>query len=425
MPEPEIITLIQFSKEFADHRNLKIIRNSIFKYRPFSFWQSTLANRNLILAWFWNLLHSVRINGKFLICSRKLKAFYDADIIIHLGTNLYGEDFGIRGFIEHSKEIQLARLLKKPIVMYAESLGPFNSSFTRSIAKYLLNRVNLITLRDDVSREYLEEVGVTVPPIYLTADPAFLLEPSPEKRIVEILKSENVTVGKRPVVGVILSAATNLKEKSKKSRVVVMITFVYSLARYFLPESIIKAVLGIIKCTGYFDTFQSRYVTNSEDSKLFDHITEKLGVDILIIPHIHQEGIFADSDTAMKTQGTAKHQGRINAIEKLYLSEELKGIIGKCDMLISSRMHAAIAAMAQCIPTVLIPVSQRHHGIMRMTGQEKYVCKNFTREEVMPKVEEAWAKREKIKLEIEAKMKDIKKASLQNAELVRDLLNKK
>ena len=422
IPQAEISTLIQFSDEFADDHKIRVVRNKIFSFRPFSFWQSLLASLNVVLASLWNILHSLKMNGEFLLHSRKLREFQNTDVIIHLGTNLYGEDFGIRGFVEHSKEILLAILLKKPMVIYAESIGPFNSPLSKFVVKLLLNKVNLITLREEVSRECLTELGVKNSSIYVAADPAFLLKPASEEKITEILNDEGIEISTRPVIGMTLSSATNLKQKTKKSKIVALINLIYMLGRYFLPETVIKGILSVFKRFGYIERFQTKYITQITDSNIIDHIIESLDADVVIIPHIRREGIFEDSNIAQETRHLTKNQDRITVIQNIYTSEELKGIIGKCDMFISSRMHAAIAAMSQCIPTILIPVSQRHQGIMRMMGQEKYVCNRFTIGEVIPKVENAWSNRDKIRCEMKSRIEEIKEASLRNAELVWTLL---
>ena len=423
IPQAEISTLIQFSQEFSAQHNLRVVKGSIFSYRPFSFWQSLLAFQNVVFAVIWNILHSLKLNGKFLLCSRKLKELQDTDIIIHLGTNLYSEDFGVRGFIEHSKEISLAILLKKPVVMYAESIGPFNSIMSKIIAKSLLNKVNLITLREEASQKYLGELEVNRPAVYTTADPAFLLEPASGDRMTEILKEEGVELGTRPVIGITLSSATNLKEETRKSGVVALINQAYAIGRYLLPERVIRCLLEIFKHIGYFDKFRTKYITQNEVSQIIDHIIDSLDVDIMLIPHIRREGIFEDSDIAWEIRQATKNQDRIKVIKNIYTSEELKGIIGKCDTLISSRMHAAIAAISQCIPTILIPVSRRHHGIMEMTGQAKYSCKGFTFNEVIPKVKDAWVNRENIKSEMGSRIRKIQGSSLRNAELVCEFMN--
>jgi polysaccharide pyruvyl transferase WcaK-like protein len=267
------------------------------------------------------------------------------------------------------------------------------------------------------------ELGVNKPQVYVTADPAFLLKPATKRKISEILKAEGIKTGARPAIGVTLSSTTNLKEETEKSRLVAMVSFIYMLGRYFLPEIVIKGIFRLLKHFGYFERFKSKYITRVEVANIIDHIINTLNVDILIIPHIYHEGIYNDSDTAQEIRHLAKNQDRVNVIQNVYTSEELKGIIGICDMYISSRMHAAIAAISQCVPTILIPVGNRHHGIMRMMGQGKYVCNSFTFEEMMPKVVEAWTNRETIKHELQFIVKEIQEASLRNAELVKTLLN--
>jgi colanic acid/amylovoran biosynthesis protein len=62
-----------------------------------------------------------------------------------------------------------------PVILFAQSIGPYQGGFSEWIAAYTLNRVQLITLRDEQSRANLERIGVGVPPIHVTADAAFLL----------------------------------------------------------------------------------------------------------------------------------------------------------------------------------------------------------------------------------------------------------
>lgn len=49
--------------------------------------------------------------------------------------------------------------------------------WSRWLTGRVLNRVQLISLRDSESRRLLEELGVTRPPVYVTADPVLGLEP--------------------------------------------------------------------------------------------------------------------------------------------------------------------------------------------------------------------------------------------------------
>jgi polysaccharide pyruvyl transferase WcaK-like protein len=62
-------------------------------------------------------------------------------------------------------------------MIYAQGIGPLNSPGIRRSTARILNKVKIITVRDDDSRRLLESIGVSVPEIHLTADPSFLVEP--------------------------------------------------------------------------------------------------------------------------------------------------------------------------------------------------------------------------------------------------------
>ena len=59
----------------------------------------------------------------------------------------------------------------------AQSIGPFKNIITRSIAKYIFNHAELITVRDPITFEYIKNfLNKNIEPIQ-TADIAFLLQP--------------------------------------------------------------------------------------------------------------------------------------------------------------------------------------------------------------------------------------------------------
>jgi polysaccharide pyruvyl transferase CsaB len=73
--------------------------------------------------------------------------------------------------------VALALLLKKPVIFYAQGVGPINRRFSKFLMRRIANRVDMITLRDEDSVRVLQQIGVTHPPVRVTADPVFSLEP--------------------------------------------------------------------------------------------------------------------------------------------------------------------------------------------------------------------------------------------------------
>ena len=65
--------------------------------------------------------------------------------------------------------------------------------------------MSLITLREEISRKHLKELGIDKPPIYVSADSAFLLKPAPHQIIKEIMLKEGVDKNNKPLIGISVS----------------------------------------------------------------------------------------------------------------------------------------------------------------------------------------------------------------------------
>ncbi len=72
--------------------------------------------------------------------------------------------------------IRMAQKRKLKIMLYANGIGPIEKKLDRWLAKRILNRVDIITLRDDRSDEELKRLEVTKPFVEITADPTFTID---------------------------------------------------------------------------------------------------------------------------------------------------------------------------------------------------------------------------------------------------------
>lgn len=77
--------------------------------------------------------------------------------------------------------LRMASMFGKKIMLYANGIGPLRRERNRRMAAKILNRADIITLREEDSLAELEKLGVTRPERLVTADPAFAL-PVEEKR---------------------------------------------------------------------------------------------------------------------------------------------------------------------------------------------------------------------------------------------------
>ncbi len=74
--------------------------------------------------------------------------------------------------------IAMATLLGKKTMLYANGIGPVNNSSNFEKICKVLNKTDVITLREPASAEELKRFGVVNPEIVITADPAFTLFPA-------------------------------------------------------------------------------------------------------------------------------------------------------------------------------------------------------------------------------------------------------
>ena len=71
----------------------------------------------------------------------------------------------------------LAKMLGKPVFYYGQGFGPIVHHTSKRMIRYIANRVDTITVRDQQSGEEMKQYGIRKAPIYVTADPALTINP--------------------------------------------------------------------------------------------------------------------------------------------------------------------------------------------------------------------------------------------------------
>ncbi len=107
-----------------------------------------------------------------------IRELLSSDLLISGGGSLLQDVTGPRSLPYYISIVALAKALHKRVIFYAQGIGPINRNFSRVLMHVIANKVDFITLRDEDSLALLQELGVNRPPIKVTADPVFALEPS-------------------------------------------------------------------------------------------------------------------------------------------------------------------------------------------------------------------------------------------------------
>lgn len=83
-----------------------------------------------------------------------------ADGLISGGGSLLQDQTGMKSIPYYSGIMQIAKMHKKPVFVYAQGMGPINKGISKLIVRKTLNKVNQVTVRDEESKALLESVGV-------------------------------------------------------------------------------------------------------------------------------------------------------------------------------------------------------------------------------------------------------------------------
>jgi colanic acid/amylovoran biosynthesis protein len=104
----------------------------------------------------------------------------------------------------------------------------------------------------------------------------------------------------------------------------------------------------------------------------------------------------------------------------------VKAFIGKLDILISGRIHGAVAGLSQYIPTLIIdyghePKAHKLKGFAQLTGMESMIVDPNTTEQLLLKFNYIYNNTEKIKKELKLRIPELKQLAKENFKLLKYL----
>ncbi len=124
-----------------------------------------------------------------------IKALRQCDALISGGGSLLQDRTSTRSILYYLAVIRLAQLMGKPVMLYANGIGPVQKKANRRRVRRTVERASLVTLRDHSSAEELRDMGVTREDLYVTADPVFHLDCAPEERSAQLLQGAGLSLG--------------------------------------------------------------------------------------------------------------------------------------------------------------------------------------------------------------------------------------
>jgi len=104
-----------------------------------------------------------------------LKSLKEVDAFISGGGGLLQDKTSLKSLLYYTMLINLSKIANKKTFVFAQGIGPLKKTISKKIVKHTLNKVDLITVRDDESKNLLLECGLQNE-IFVTSDLAFLYD---------------------------------------------------------------------------------------------------------------------------------------------------------------------------------------------------------------------------------------------------------
>ncbi|MDJ0730554.1 MAG: polysaccharide pyruvyl transferase family protein [Crocosphaera sp.] len=311
----------------------------------------------------------------------------DASVMIVSGGDIFGSDYGYASIASHLLQLELALDAGIPVVFLAHSIGPFKTEAESEYWVRVAQRSTMITVREKLSYDYVRSLGISEDLVKLTADPAFLLTPSPYAS--NLLGSLGVTK-EQPVVAI-------------------------------APSQSITKYAGLKAYKQHLEAWQ----------KVIKVILNEFNAQVLIIPHVQYQGDDKDDRIiANNLLRSLNFEPRVHLVGIEGSASEFKGLISQCDLVVAERMHAAIAGLSSGVCTVAVGYSVKAEGIMTdLLGTELVkngllipIQKFLDADAACSTVQKAWNLRQEVAAQLKQVLPEIKNKAQSNFDLIGHIL---
>lgn len=320
------------------------------------------------------------------------KEYIDSDIII-FGHDQIDCSMGFYLLFHPISIILIRRIINKKVAIYGN--GSSSTRISRILLSFILSNVDLVTTRDRPTYQLYKKISLSGIPLFLTADPAILLQPTKNERVKNIMKGEKIFKNDDPLIGMALSYD------------------VLDYPSYDRKDQKISCIQRIKMM-----------------SQLINYLINNFNANIIFFPHsIEPYRNLDDRFIAKIIYNLVDNKQKIYIIKHEYSPQELKGLIGQLDIFIGTRVHALINAASMCVPFICLVTAQdkRAQGILGdMFGQKEWIFNvdNLELDKLCQKAACLLSIKNKVSKDLELKNSIIEKMAMLNGKLLKLLVMK-
>ena len=304
---------------------------------------------------------------------RIFQAMKISKVFIYGGGNLLQDNTSTRSLLFYLSMVWLAKKLRLKVMFYANGIGPLKKSLNRMLTKKIMNKVDVITLREELSFAELKHMDITNPHILLTADAALTVTDGCCSHNTDILQQLGIQNGK-PLLGI-------------------------SLRKY----------------PGHEKFEHEKYETVI--ARVTDHMVSTYGAFPVFIPMQHPEDIPILENVAAKMQ----HESYI-VRDKLDVFQTYD-LISMMHMLLGMRLHALVFSAVAAVPMVGLVYDPKIQGFMDCINQPSAGDVRLLVYEKLEKLAgQVWENRDEISSQLAADMPALKEKARENAKVAVELI---
>lgn len=294
-----------------------------------------------------------------------LRAMSRAKLLISGGGSLIQDATSTKSLLYYLAIIAVAKLMGLKVMLYANGMGPISDKNVGKVTR-VLNRVDLITLRENISLAEISRCRITRPRVEVTADPAYLLRPCAPERAEELTRLFGG--GERTV-------AISVREWKTAG--------------------------------GDFE---------AQLAKTADMLAEKGWTPLLFPMQLSK-----DLDISRRIMSKMKNPAGL--VDREITVAEMLGVIQSCGAVIGMRLHSLIFASAVNVPMIGIIYDPKIRGSMEYMNQRRYVeAERVNGEDLFAMTADCLAHSDEIKARLAEENLILREKAGQNAVMALELL---
>ena len=300
-----------------------------------------------------------------------IKTMKKSKLFLNGGGNLIQDVTSTRSLSYYLGSIFLAKALGLKVMLYANGIGPVTKKSNRYLTSKIINTVDMITLREEASKQELKALGIEKPEIVVTADPALGLAPALSEEIDLILAREGI------------------------------------------PKNSPLVCFSIRNWAGY-ESYSNTI------ARAADYISEKYSAAPVFMPMHFPADLAVANDLSSKM----KHESYI--IRNKYSIAQTLGIVSRFDLVLGMRLHALIYAVSLSIPIIGLIYDPKVQGFLDYVGQPSAGhVSTLDYDNLKALVDNVWENKQNIRTKLETENPKFKRKALENADIAINLLENK